>query len=348
MKTYKNILIVRTDRIGDVLLTTPAIAALRKHFSSARISILVSPATREIVEGNPHIDEVMVDDRKGGHRGLLGFWKLVFEIKKRKFDLAIVFHTKKRTNFLCYHAGIPERIGYRNNKCGFLLTKQIEDLRPQGTTHEVQYCLDVVKHLGVVGGDLKLFMPLKPESDQWAKKAFKDFGIQEGSPVVAVHPGASCISKRWPAERFAELIRMMPEDVRIVLVGSQENSQIASQIQFSTKKPILDLIGKASLSQLAGVLRRCRLLISNDSGPVHVAVAVETPVISIFGRNQAGLSPARWRPLGPKDVVIHKEVGCEVCLAHNCIIDFECLKAVSPEEVLKTAQPFLTSTVSSV
>ena len=116
---YRNILIVRTDRIGDVVLTTPAIEALRKAFPQARISILVTPVTRELVEGNPYLDEVLIDDRKGRHGGVFGFFNLVKTLRKRQFDLAIILHTKKRTNSLCFLAGIPHRVGYKNNKFGF-------------------------------------------------------------------------------------------------------------------------------------------------------------------------------------------------------------------------------------
>ncbi len=346
MKTYHNILIVRTDRIGDVLLTTPSLEALRKYFPSAKISVLVSEQTREILEGNPHIDEVIVDDRKGRGRGFWGFWKQVGEIKKRKFDLAIIFHTKKRTNLLCFHAGIPERVGYENNKFGFLLTRKIKDTRAQGVMHEYQYCLEVLRHLGAVSdAGPKLFMPKNQEAEVWAQKVFKDAGLDE--TVIAIHPNASCISKRWPPEQFAQLINFFSEGVSFVLLGSKDNGSIAEQIKRLTRKPILDLTGKINLHQLASVLRRCQLLISNDSGPVHMAVAVGTPVISLFGRKQPGLSPNRWRPLGPKDMAIHKEVGCEICLAHNCKIDFECVKAITPQEVFEAAKNLLTPIVSS-
>src|ERR1041385_8669613 len=113
MKNYKRILIIRTDRIGDVILTTPAIEAIRKNFPQAKISILVAEQTQDLVKGNPFVDEVLVDDRLGRHHGMTGFWQLASEIHVRRFDAAFIFHTKKRTNFLCFNARIPERIGYR-------------------------------------------------------------------------------------------------------------------------------------------------------------------------------------------------------------------------------------------
>ena len=351
---YKNILIVRTDRIGDVLLTTPAIAALREKHLDAKISILVTPQTRDIVDGNPYLDEVLIDDRKGAHRGFLGFLKLVWCLRKKRFDLAVIYHTKKRTNLLCFLAGIPNRAGYHNNKFGFLLTHKIKDTRPQGNKHEAEYCLGVLEAIGLDiprrPDTLRLTMPLKKESDEWVEGILRDNDILPSEQLIAVHPGASCISKRWSAANFAEVINRLAEDhsTRIFLIGGHENQEITRTIKdrLEAKNSVIDLTAQTTISQLASLFKRCQLLISNDSGPVHVAVAVETPVISIFGRNQAGLSPFRWRPLGGKDIVLHKEVGCEICLAHNCIIDFECLKAIGVDEVLRAVKPLLDAGVS--
>ncbi len=334
-KTMK-ILAVRTDRMGDVLLTTPAFAALRRAFPRAEISVLVNPSTREIVDGNPHIDDIIIDDKHGRHRGALGFWRLVLQLRRRRFDVAVIFHTKKRTNVLCFLAGIPRRVGYRNNKCGFLLTEPLKDRRPEGRQHEAEYCLDVVRTLGVRSDALDMHFPLKEEAELWADRFLNDNGIASDVALVAVHPGASCVSKRWPPERFAGLINRLHTRYRVrsVLVGAAAHENLVRVLKERVDVPLLDLTGITSLAQLASLLKRCRLLVSNDSGPVHLATAVSTPVISIFGRNQAGLSPVRWRPLGPRDRFVHKEVGCEVCLAHNCAIDFKCLKEIPEDEIM--------------
>ena len=126
----------------------------------------------------------------------------------------------------------------------------------------------------------------------------------------------------------------------IVLAGPQDRN-VANDLVGNMKHTVINLCGKTSLGKLASLLKRCKLFISNDSGPVHIACAVETPVISIFGRNQKGLSPSRWAPLGKKDKVLHREVGCQECLAHNCLKQFACLKAISVEDVLGTADTIL-------
>ena len=343
---YKNILIVRTDRIGDVVLTTPAIQALRETFPSAKISILVTPQTKSIVEGNPYLDEVIVYDAKSKDKGFFGFWYFVFKLMKKHFDLAINYHLKNRTNALIFHACIPCRVGFENKKMGFYLNRTISDLRVEGIKHESEYCLDLLKDLGIdTAKRYLLCVSVQQDSEQWIKQLFQEHNISLEDRVVAVHPGASCISKRWPPKRFSEVIEQisLKYKAKIILIGSGDNRLIAREVLIGTRAPVIDLTGKTSVSHLISLLKRCCLLISNDSGPVHLAAGVGTPVVSIFGRNQPGLSVMRWRPLGHKDISLHRSVGCKQCLAHNCQIGFRCLDAIKAEDVVDAADRILNS-----
>lgn len=346
MENYQNILIVRTDRIGDVVLTTPSIVALRRAYPRARVSLLIAPQTYDIVDGNPYVDEVIIDDRNGEHKGFWGFMKLIRVLRRKKFDLAVIFHTKKHTNLACFLAGIPQRIGYRNEKLGFLLTKGIKDARSQGTKHEAEYCLDVLRFMGIdtdIADSAKIVLPVKREPEEWAQKFLDQNKIRLTDRLVAVHAGASCISRRWSPGNFAEVIKGLrtKHAVKIILIGSGETESISKNIAAMTGSPVLDVTGRISISQLIGLLKKCCLLISNDSGPVHLAVGVGTPVISIFSRNQKGINPERWKPLGRRDIVLHKDVGCKICRAHKCTIDFQCLKAISVNDVLAAADSLL-------
>ena len=316
MTDFRNILIVRTDRIGDVILTTPSIKVLRQAYPSARISILIAPLTKELVAGNPDLDEIIVDDRRGVHRGITGFWRLALSLRRKKYDLAIVYHTKKRTNCLCRAAGIPRRAGYRDEKFGFLLTDPIPDQRHWGRKHEAQYCLDVLRHLGISGNktldkstvDLAedIYVPISADAWGWLEQFCREYHIRAEERLIAVHPGASDPAKRWPMEQFAELIEQLVKryQARIILVGTAQTSVVAKQIIALVKIPVLDLAGKTTVGQLAGLLKRCNLLVSNDSGPVHIAAGVKTPCVSIFTRNHPGINPQRWQPLGKKSKVV--------------------------------------------
>ncbi len=345
MPPYQNILIVRTDRIGDVVLTTPAIAALRKAYPKARIAIMVTPQTQALVMGNPHLDSIIVFDREKAHNGLLGLWRFIRELRGQKFDLAVVYHTKKITNLICFLAGIPARLGYKNNKFGFLLTLPVKDVRPQGTRHETQLCLDLLKQIGIQKEEIKPYVPVSPKAERWIEGWLRENYIREDEPLIAIHPGASCISKRWPAESFVQLIEKISQryPVKVLLIGTQDDKSLALKIISSSPQGcVVDTTGQTTVSQLVSLLKRCQVLISNDSGPVHIASALGIPVVAIFGRNQAGLSPTRWRPWGENSVVLHKEVGCPICLAHRCPIDFKCLKEIRPEEVFASLGKYKT------
>lgn len=339
---FKRILLVRTDRIGDVALSTPVIKALRTNNPQGYIAMMVSPYAKEILEGNPHLDEIIIYDKDGKHKSLNRSVKFSRNLKKKKFDLAIILHPTNRAHLVTFFAGIPIRIGY-NRKLGALLTKRIRHSKQFGEKHEVEYNLDLLKNLGIEAKDKKPYIPLRRESEEWAQAIFRQEGISPKDKILAIHPGASCPSKVWPADRFARVAEILAEKyaLRIVLVAGPKDLRKAEEVLRHIKYPVINLAGRTSISQLASVLKRCSLFISNDSGPVHIASAVGTPVISIFGRNQKGLSPKRWGPVGERDRVLHKEVGCIECLAHNCIKEFACLKAITVDDVVSVADSIL-------
>jgi heptosyltransferase II len=341
MKNYSRILIVRTDRIGDVILTTPAITALRKAYPRAHITILVNPATRDLVQGNPNLDEVLVDDRKGCHKGLWGFLSLIRLVRKNKFEVVFNFHTKKRTNLLCFLSGIPQRVGYKNwhqNKMfGFLLNVQVADDRRWGIKSEAQYCLDILKPIGVYNDNLELFVPLQNTAEEWADDYFQKSQIALGKKIIAVHPGASCPTKKWPGHRFSELINKLIQRYacQVILIGGQETIAISKEICAFSPSGILDMTGKTSLAQLASLLKRCHLLVSNDSGPVHLAAALGTPVVSIFTRNQPGINPERWRPVGLRSRFVAPRNQEPMDFAKGEVKDPEFLEQIQTKEVLE-------------
>ncbi len=341
-KDFKRILIVRTDRIGDVLLSTPVIKALRDNYPDAYIAMMVSPYAKDIVEGNPNLDEVIIYDKDSKHRTWGMSIKFALNLKKNKFDLAIVLHPTNRAHLITFLTGIRRRIGY-GRKLGFLLTDRIKHIKQLGEKHELEYSLDLLRYLGIEPKEKSLFMPIRPESEKWIAELFSQEGIKTTDKLLAIHPGASCPSKIWPSERFAQVADRLAQKYgfKVFLIAGPKDIRLAQNVLKNMRHPLINLAGKISVSQLASVLKRCQLFISNDSGPVHIASGVGIPVISIFGRNQKGLSPKRWGPLGKRDKVLHKEVGCSECLAHNCIKDFACLKAISVDDVLEVADAIL-------
>jgi len=339
---YKRILIVRTDRLGDVLLSTPVIKALRQQFPQCYISMMVSPYTKDVLEGNPDLDEVITFDKDAKNKGWWATLKFAGFLRKNKFDLAIVLHPTSRMHLLIFLAGIPKRLGY-DRKLKSLLTDRIKHDKQRGQKHESEYVLDLVRYLGIKPQDVSLYMPIRPESEKWVEALFKEEGIKDSDKILAIHATASCDSRIWPAERFAEVADRLVQKYgfKVCIVSGPKDFQKVEDVVKNMQTKAVNLTGKTSISQLASLLRRCQLFISTDSGPMHVASALGVPVITIFGRSQAGLSPQRWGPLGEKNRVLYKTVGCTICLAHNCQKGFACLKATTVEDVLLAAESIL-------
>ncbi|MFH1198781.1 MAG: lipopolysaccharide heptosyltransferase II [Candidatus Omnitrophota bacterium] len=338
----ERILVVRTDRIGDVLLSTPVIKALRDRFSHAYIAMMVSPSAKDVVEGNPYLDEVIVYDKDGKHNSWARSLKFAHNLKKKRFDLAIILHPTNRVHLITFFARVPRRVGY-NRKLPFLLTDRIEHSKQLGEKHELEYNLDLLDYLGVEAQNKNLFMPIREDSEKYIDNLFRMEGFKNTDKLLAIHPAASCVSKIWPEERFAEVARKLAlkYGFKIVIVAGSKDMARAKNVAKIIGQPVSNFAGRISVSQLASLLKRCKLLISNDSGPVHIACAVGTPVISIFGRAQMGLSPKRWGPVGENAKILHKPVGCIECLAHNCVKDFACLKAITVEDVLSAADSII-------
>ncbi|MCX5712746.1 MAG: lipopolysaccharide heptosyltransferase II, partial [Candidatus Omnitrophica bacterium] len=339
---FKRILVVRTDRIGDVVLSTPVLKGLRENFPQAYIAMMVSPYAKDIVEGNPFVDEVITYDKDAKHKSWFESMKFSRNLKKRGFDLALILHPINRAHLITYFSGIKKRVGF-DRKFGFLLTDRIKHAKQEGQKHELEYNLDFLRYLGIEPQDKKLFMPIKPESEAWVKQMFEKEGINSSDKLLAVHAAASCPSKVWPAERFARVADKLAASrgLKVIIVSGPKDINISNEVAKLMRTPAINLAGKTSVSQLASVLKRCCIFISNDSGPVHIASAVGTPVVSIFGRNQKGLSPKRWGPVGERDKVLHKKTDCVECLAHNCARGFLCLNSITVEEVVEAAESVL-------
>ena len=335
----KRILIARTDRIGDVVLSTPTITASRKAFPNAYIAVMVSPKTKEIVAGNPYINEVIACDKKGIFQTLyFAKW-----LKNKKFDLALILHSTNRVNLISFLAGIQKRVGYARGKMDFLLTNRLPYKKRLGEKHEAEYSLDILRSIGVDARISPLLMPVKKENEKNAGDLLRENGLRQGERFIVLHPGASSVSKMWPQENFAKAADILIErfGVRALLVSAPEHVKIGEKVMFSMKNKPVFLCGRTSLGDLGALFKKASLFISNDSGPVHIACAIGTPVISIFARNEKGLSPERWGPLGDKSVALHKDVGCVECLAHNCNKGFLCIRSVTVEEVVEKASELL-------
>lgn len=294
LRYRKNILVIRNDRFGEFLLNIPAIRALKETFKDSRVILAVNPYVKELAGKVPYADEV-IEWKSGKHsfREILKFSKF---LKSKNIDIAVIMNPSKDSNLAVYLAGIPKRVGYAR-KWDFLLNDKIEDRKHLEEKHEVEYNLDLVKVIGAEVKDTGLFL---------------NTHLAGGYPTcevgtIAIHPWTSDPVKQWPEEHFKELaLRLVRDtDSNIVIIGGKE--ELGRSVMFDKlNSRIRNMTGKTSLVELADLLKNCRLLVSGDSGPVHLASAVGTPVIALFRSDIPGKGPKRWAPWGKNNIVIAK------------------------------------------
>ena len=305
------ILITRTDRIGDLVLTTPLFQALREKFPKAWIAALVFLEHREIVQDNPFLDEVILYDKRGSEHGLFGQFWFSQRLRSKKFDVVIHAHGTNRMHLAAWLAGIPVRIGYER-RAPWALTQVYPYNKKEGKKQEVEYLFELLGSLGVTPPkEIAAFFPVTDRSVRSLESLRVFLEIPCDRPWVVLNPSASDVTKMWPAERFAELVTRIQKDRSSVFlaIGTSQDRSLIEKLKQHTRVKVFDLSGRLSLGMLGALLKRSELLISNDSGPVHIATAVGTPVVSIFGRYEAGLGPKRWQPLGKNSRVVMKDVS---------------------------------------
>ncbi len=302
----KKILAIRTDRFGEFTLTLPAIHSLREAFPDSRLIVMANPYSAQLIEASPDVDGI-IKYEASAYSGLRGIMRLVREIRKFNFDAAIIFNPKKDFNIAAFLARIPLRIGY-NRKWGFLLNRRMADLKYLGLKHEVEYNFDLIKLIGVL--PKKIIFPVmfsKNEAD-YAKDILSKAGAGNVSSAIAIHPWTSDPIKQWPIDFFIQLARMLAAEFgqKMFLIGGKDEETLAADFIKRSGISVINLVGRLTLRQLAALLKECRLLVSGDSGPVHVACAVGTPVAAIFRNDIPGKSPRRWGPWGEGNTVIEK------------------------------------------
>ena len=342
MKKPERILIVRTDRIGDVVLSTPVIASLRKAYPQSYLAFMCRPYTQALVKGNPYLDEVIVYDKYGKEKGFWATFRFARSLKAKKFDLALILHPTNRAHLVTFLAGIPKRVGW-DRKLGFLLTRRIPHTKQEGLKHELAYTLDMLRSLAIEPQEEQPSLPEDKASDEQVVRLLKEEGVDlENDRLVGLGLGASCPSKIWRPEYFARLSRSLNEKgARIVVVAEEKERFLTERFQKEFGRDFVDLTGRLTLAQIFALFRRLSLFIGNDSGLIHICWAVKTPVISLFGRKNPGLSPQRWKPLGKDSFFFHGDIDCLTCSAHHCRKEHRCLDAIKPAEVLDKALEIL-------
>jgi len=331
------ILIRGTNWIGDAIMTLPAIDSVRATYPRAYIAVLAKPWVADIYKYFSDIDEVIIYKNK--FDTALGVFLLAKILKKRNFDVAILMQNAVEAAIMALFARIPIRAGYNSDGRGVLLTHSMHRTKEIKKIHQIDYYLEMVKALGCVSINKEIHMETKINRAD-ARTVLDKYIPDEKKLIVGIAPGASYgPAKRWLPERFAAIADKIANDhsCRIILLGGKSDTETTELVQKYATTGLINLAGKTSLREAIYLISQCRLFISNDSGLMHIAGALNIPTIALFGSTNL----VTTAPPGNQSLIIRHEVPCSPCLKEICPTDFSCMKLISVEEVLTAVQNIL-------
>lgn len=336
-----NILIVKLSAVGDVIHTLPSLAALRSHYPHAHITWAIEAAAADLILDHPHLDRVLVshrkrwiDDLKNGRFGaaVKGIKAFRSELRERPYDLVIDFHGLLKSAVIVLTSGGVRKLGYDSLQEGsglFYNEKIPEDMKK----HAVDRYLDFARHLGARVQTPEFVIPFSGENERRTRGFLEANGIGPNDPFIAISPQALWETKLWSDQKFAQLSeRIMRElSLPVILTGHDEKS--TQGLQSFMTAPAVDLAGRTTLRDLACLFRRASLVATTDSGPMHLAAAVGTPVVALFGPTD----PARTGPYGSGHTVIRIELPCSPCLLKACETR-RCMQEITVEDVFQAVR----------
>ena len=349
--TLEKILLMRLDHIGDLLMTTPAIRALRHHFPNAKIDVMVGSWAADVLKNNPYIDSILIYNLKWYNRGKRNFLQTLQNVKIRlkilleQYDLVINFRGDAESLLLTYLTGAPYRIaticdGVEAFQKKIWLTHGISD---EDKTHYVDLNLKLLKILGIYEKDRSVDMFVNREDEIIIEDLIKTEESDKTVPIIAICPGSGWLTKNWPLENYAALTDWLMEEfqAKVIIVGGRGEKMIVDSMRQIMKSTPIDAVGKTTLQQVAAILKFVDLFIGNDGGVTHIAGAMKTPVICLWG---GGLYE-KYRPLGRYTKVIRSSFGCPILAScehfvygkkMNCFSNL-CMKSITLQTVKEAA-----------
>lgn len=334
------ILIRGTNWIGDAVMTIPAMRELNRIFPDSQLTLWTRPWAEGIFRDADFVDEIITFDKKPRRLGpTLAEAEM---LKKEKFDLTILFTNSFESALVTRLAKIPRRIGFNKDLRGLLLTDPIAVPEWKGRAHEVFYYLELVKEteIRILGtqsvGNTEPENRLEVSQGRLAnaRTTLEKAGADLSKPTVAIGPGSTnSRAKRWPAERFAAIADLLDVDCNVVILGVVDEQAVAAEVVKYARTTPIDLTGKTNLAEASAILAVADLFISNDMGLAHVAAAVGTETIVIFGPT----NDVTTRPFGVNSTVVRHDVECSPCMLRDCPIDHRCMTGVSVDKVFEIA-----------
>ena len=331
----QNILVCQTGGwLGDMVLLTPALRALKRTYPESDLTLLLRPRVADLMQTHPYVDTCILDKKKEGrYRSFMG---LVRQVRDKVFDLAVVLHpTSFRNALLPFLAGVPIRIGTNVSGRGMLLTRSCED---NTNVHEVHRYLRVLRLLDIDAAPSFLEFWHRDTDRQFIERLLRAEGVSPNDRILALNLGTTWTTKQWEVTNFADVIQQivhLAPRIKIVLTGSPTERELAETLPVSL--PVVNLIGKTDVLQLGALLEKCEVCLTSDSGPMHIAAAVGTPTVALFGPT----SPVRHQPYGTGHTIIEKPVSCRPCykqICHRRNAPYLCMNEIRTAEVVKALE----------
>ncbi|MGH7928215.1 MAG: lipopolysaccharide heptosyltransferase II, partial [Candidatus Binatia bacterium] len=337
------VLVLQTSFLGDTVLTLPLLNEIKRRFPHAKLAFFCSPQGRELAESCAAIDEIIVDDKKGGHRGLSGLWRQAFALRKWAFTLALTPHKSLRSALILYLAGIPCRVGFRQSKGWYLFNRLVN--RP-AERHDVERNLSLLSTFGIPVEECERRFDLLGGPEDQTAPIQEILALKNNAKrlLIGVNPGSVWATKRWEAEGFAQVVQLLKRrwDCEVILFGGPDDAQLAATIRERSGSNCINHAGKFTLRELPQAVGACDVFITNDSGPMHIAVACKVPTVALFCATTPALG---FYPYSNDAVVLQKDLPCRPCSSHGgrrCPLGTEaCIRLIRPEHVFQAVERLL-------
>lgn len=327
----RTIIIKSVNWVGDAVLTTPAIHALKLRHPDARLVVVARPWVADVFRANPAVNDLWVVNEKAHWKSYIN---LMRRIRRMRFDLGVCFPNSFSAAFLMFGGGVRRRIGYRRDARGVLLNQGVRVTLEILNQRQVEYYLNLLgREIDVEAAPrkLRLYPEVREcvELDEWLKTR----GVMPRDFLVGLNPGAFFGSaKRWLADRYGRVAAYLIQQygAKVAILGTEREKPIAQEVQRHCSLPLLDFTGDMSLRQLIAFAHRSNFFVTNDSGTMHIAAAFDVPQVAIFGSTD-------WRTTPPHSdaaVIVRKEVECAPCLLRECPIDHRCMTGISEDDVI--------------
>jgi heptosyltransferase-2 len=343
-QNIKRVVVRGTNWLGDAVMTVPALRELRRLVPGAQITLATRSWAKDLFADADFIDDILIYDRDG----LSSVARQIREWRRRNFDLAILFQNSFEAGLIAFLSRVRTRIGYATDGRRALLTNPLPLPPWRDSKHEVFYYLNVVAELEwlltgeptIPGKEPDCALHVSRARQMQGHDLLRANGITNNRVLVALCPGSiNSRAKRWPSERYAQLADRLIEELgaRVLLIGSPAELAISLKVSSSMRhKPVI-LTGRTELSQLIAILSVVDLLVTNDTGPAHIAPALGVPTLVVFGPT----NPLTTRPFSPLAELVRHPPDCAPCMLRDCPIDHRCMTAISPDEVFERARVLL-------